>query len=806
MKKVIFEILVDRKNEKGPEVFEHILIVLHKVFDKYSAKDFITKTKQLPTISFEIAKIANKIRFFLICPENYNSFIKNQIFAHFSDVEINEIGDYLSRIPNDKITVGNISLNKGNFYPIKDYQKFNEESGKSIIDTYSSITSSLSRTLTYSVNTIQINFQPIEDNLWKKQPDLIMQVFEDENISSGKVFIKNAYKYFRLGLIPFSLLIKFIGIMIKPDSYKTKFKRIKEEVKVEEKVEIPLEAKNKLSLSGFACSINLISASEDDLESKSIINEIFSTLGIFTGEKYNGFKLNYINKDNENINLVKSRALNNYFVLNTKELASLVHLPTTYVKTPSINWVSARNFEPPANLSIVDLDSVDSDLTPIGKTNFRGTNIDFGIGANDRRRHMYIIGKTGMGKSTLLENMIIDDIKKGRGVAVIDPHGDLAENIIGLIPKNRTNSVIVFDPSDVEWPIAFNMFDGVSKEHRALIASGMVGIFKRIFGDSWGPRLEYILRNTFLSLLEYPNSTLLSVPLMLTSDLYRSRVVSKITDPVVKKFWISEFERMAPNQKIEAVSPILNKVGQFLSSPILRNVLGQQRNSFNLRWAMDNSKIIIVNLSKGKIGEDASALLGSMLVTKFQLDAMSRADIKEKDRKDFYLYVDEFQNFTTDSFSTILSEARKYKLNLVMANQYIDQMTEEVKGAVFGNVGSLISFQVGYNDAFLLKDVFAGEVSENDLINLKNHSIYTKLLINGMPSSIFSANTFPPIKRDEKEFKVRYEKVLSVNREKYCKPRDKVVKNIEDVLGELDSAENVVIKNKEIAKKDKNKK
>lgn len=410
---------------------------------------------------------------------------------------------------------------------------------------------------------------------------------------------------------------------------------------------------------------------------------------------------------------------------------------------------------------------------------------------------MYIIWKTGMWKSTLLENMIVDDIKKWRWVAVVDPHGDLAEWILWLIPKNRTNNVIVFDPSDVEWPIAFNMFDWVKPEHRSLIASWMVWIFKRIFWDSWGPRLEHILRNTIMSLLEYPNTTLLSVPLMLTSEVYRNRVVQKITDPVVRKFWSSEFDRMAPNQKVEAVSPILNKVWQFLSSPILRNVLGQSKNSFDLRWAMDNQKIIIVNLSKWKIWEDASALLWAMMVTKFQLDAMSRADIKESERKDFYLYVDEFQNFATDSFSTILSEARKYKLNLVMANQYIDQMTEEVKWAVFWNVWSLVSFQVGYNDASILKEVFTWDIEETDLMNLKKYSIYSKLLIDGMPSPIFSANTFPPHKVSDEIIKTRYEKVLSVNREKYCRPRDKVVKNINDTMQEIEKAELIWDKKKE---------
>ncbi|MDP5039094.1 MAG: type IV secretion system DNA-binding domain-containing protein, partial [Candidatus Gracilibacteria bacterium] len=428
----------------------------------------------------------------------------------------------------------------------------------------------------------------------------------------------------------------------------------------------------------------------------------------------------------------------------------------------------------------------------------------------DRRRHMYIIGKTGMGKSTLLENMIIDDIKKGRGVAVIDPHGDLSENVIGHIPKSRTNQTIIFDPSDREWPIAFNMLDGVDKELKPLIASGLVSIFKKLFGDSWGPRLEYILRNIILSLIDYPNTTIISIPLMLTSEVYRKKVVDKIKDPVVKKFWTNEFDKMAPNQKVEASGPILNKVGQFLSSPILRNVLGQPKNSFSLRWCMDNQKIIIIKLSKGVIGEDASSLLGAMMVTKFQLDAMSRADIPEKDRKDFYLYVDEFQNFATDSFATILSEARKYKLNLVMANQYIDQMTETVKGAVFGNVGSIASFQVGYHDSTILREVMGGDVSSEDLTNLKKYSIYLKQLIDGMPSKVFSADTFAPYSTNPEAFKIRYDKILSVSREKYSKDRDtvesKINKMLEDISNQEQKAEEYKEKIKQKIQEEKRKK
>ncbi|MDD5770301.1 MAG: TraM recognition domain-containing protein, partial [Candidatus Gracilibacteria bacterium] len=343
----------------------------------------------------------------------------------------------------------------------------------------------------------------------------------------------------------------------------------------------------------------------------------------------------------------------------------------------------------------------------------------------------------------------------------------------------------------------------------SLVASGLVGIFKKIFGESWGPRLEHTLRNTILALLEYPGTTLISIPLMLTSEVYRNKVITKITDPVVKNFWVGEFAKMAPNQKVETAGPILNKVGQFLSSSILRNILGQPKNSFNIRWAMDNKKIIIVNLSKGKIGEDASALLGAMMVTKFQMDAMSRADIKESERKDFYLYVDEFQNFATDSFATILSEARKYKLNLVMANQYIDQMTESVKGAVFGNVGSLISFQVGYHDATIMKEIFGVEVNSEDLTNLKKYTIYLKQLIDGMPSKVFSADTLAPYPITKEAFETRYNKILQVSREKYSISKDiieqKIYKSMKDLEEEDQKHQNHIQELKDKNKLEKRK-
>jgi CxxC-x17-CxxC domain-containing protein len=390
-----------------------------------------------------------------------------------------------------------------------------------------------------------------------------------------------------------------------------------------------------------------------------------------------------------------------------------------------------------------------SDLTLFGETTFRNQHRKFGIKTDDRRRHMYIIGKTGMGKSTILENMIVEDIRAGRGVAVVDPHGELAEKVIQFIPDERLSDVIYFNPSDTDYPIAFNIVEQVDPNHRHLVASGLIGIFQKLWADSWGPRLEYILRNAILAVLDYPGSTLLSVTRMLADKAFRKKVVDKIQDPVVKAFWMKEFAGYADKFASEAVAPIQNKVGQFLSSALIRNIVGQSKSSIDLRQIMDEKKILILNLSKGRIGEDNSQLLGSMMITKLQLAAMSLVEIPEADRPDFYLYVDEFQNFATDSFANILSEARKYRLNLIMGHQYIEQLSEKVKPAVFGNVGTLVVFRVGATDAEELVKEFAPTFTEEDLVNLPKYNFCLKLMIDGIASNPFSARGLMPLRADE---------------------------------------------------------
>ncbi len=405
-----------------------------------------------------------------------------------------------------------------------------------------------------------------------------------------------------------------------------------------------------------------------------------------------------------------------------------------------------------------------NDITFFGLTSFRNARKKFGIKTDDRRRHFYVIGKTGMGKSNMMENMAIQDIQAGRGVAYIDPHGEGAEKILDFVPAKRINDVVYINPSDLDYPIAFNVMEKVDFRYRHLVASGLMGVFKKVWPDVWSARMEYILNNSILALLEYPDATLLGVNRMFADIEYRKRVVDKITDPIVKSFWVTEYARYTQRYEIEATAAIQNKVGQFISNPLIRNIIGQTKSTINMRDIMDKQKILVMNLSKGRIGEDNSKLLGALLITKLQLGAMSRVDIPEEDRKDFYLYVDEFQNFATESFTNILSEARKYRLNLILGHQYITQMEETVRDAVFGNVGTLVVFRVGAEDAEFLEKEFNPEFTAVDLCNLPKYNIYLKLMIDGIAGHPFSAETLPPPILTDVSNK---DKIIKSSQEKY---------------------------------------
>ncbi len=429
-----------------------------------------------------------------------------------------------------------------------------------------------------------------------------------------------------------------------------------------------------------------------------------------------------------------------------------------------------------------------ADICLFAQTEFRGQVRRFGIKTDDRRRHMYVIGKTGMGKTTIMENMVLNDIYAGHGLGLVDPHGDFAEKIINFIPPHRINDVVYINPSDTEYPIGFNILEVKNEEQKHLISAGLMGIFKKIWPDVWSSRMEYILNNTLLALLDTPGTTLLGINRMLSDKAYRRKIVRQIHDPVVKAFWEVEFANYEDRYAKEAVAPIQNKIGQFLSASVIRNMVAQVKSTINIRELMDDQKIVIMNLSKGRIGEDNSRLLGAMLITKIQLAAMERVDTPENERKDFFLFVDEFQNFATPSFANILSEARKYRLSLIMAHQYVMQLDEIVANAVFGNVGTIVTFRVGGADAEVLVKEFTPTFTEEDIVNLPKFHVLMKLMIDGVASQPFSAATLGPVGAPTDSL----EKVIRVSRERYGRLKAEIEEKIARWSGMLPEDESDV--------------
>ena len=470
---------------------------------------------------------------------------------------------------------------------------------------------------------------------------------------------------------------------------------------------------------------------------------------------------------------VKIQSRSKLIPVSYSQAVNFFHIPTKANYSKWLEYTLYRKLPYPTNLSTPDNSDLD-DLTILGKTDYRAEKIEFWIRKEDKLRHVYIVGKTGTGKSTFISNMVKSDMLSGNGLALLDPHGDLVETVLEHIPTERINDVVLFDVADTGYPIGFNLLQYDSEEEKNRIVSWVVSAFYRLFAHSRWPRLEYILRNVLLSVVEYPNATLMHILRILVDDAFRDEVIWYIKDPLVLKFWKNEFLTRQPRQREEAIAPITNKIGQFLSSSIVRNIFGQPNSKLNLRKAMDEGKIILINLSKGQIGEDNAAMIGSLLVTKFQIDAMSRADTGYNQRKDFYLYIDEFQNFATTSFTTILSEARKYKLSLIVANQFTSQLLPEIKDAIFGNIWTIISFTLGHDDASIMSSQFKGLVSENDIISLPRFTAYTKLMIDGISSDPFSMKTMP---LDTPAWSIELrDKILKQSRQRYAQERSSLEK------------------------------
>ncbi|EKD56646.1 MAG: hypothetical protein ACD_58C00131G0021 [uncultured bacterium] len=753
-KYTILHILVPRDNEKSPTAAEQMFASLHGIFHP--------DAKWQEQISFEIISRDKYIHFYAHVPTHFKDFLEGQIYAQYPTVEISEVEDYTDDDFSYLKAVGcELILNKNDAYPIKTFQSFE-------VDPLSAITSVLTKVNDDEQIWIQIIVKPVSDS-WQERGIKFVESIRGGHSSEKKNILLSIIKSF------INFVFELISVAGSSSAEAKPVEKVSE-VKLSGPQEAALKSvEEKIVKLGFSTKMRVALLSPDEYAGKAKTAIVAGVFKQFNTNNLNGFEPTKIVSGREFIKSYQKREFyDDGYVLNIEELASLFHLPTVAVETPSIVWAGSKKGEPPADLPIEG--SADPDeLTIFAKSDFRHLVHRFGIKIRDRRLHMYAVGKTGTGKSTMLENMIIDDIVKGKGVAVVDPHGDLINHVLNFIPNSRVNDVVYFNPADRDWPVGFNVLENVDPDLKNIVASGVVGIFKKIFGESWGPRLEYILRNTILALLDNPDSTMLGIMKILTDKDYRKKIIEHVKDPVIRDFFLNEYEKYDPKFRTEAIAPIQNKVGQFLSSSTIRNIVGQPKSSIDIEKIMNEGKILLLDLSIGRIGEDNSALLGAMMITKIQLAAMRRTNIPEEERRDFFLYVDEFQNFATESFAVILSEARKYRLGLIMTNQFIAQMDEVVAKAIFGNVGSIVSFRVGATDASFLTKEFEPVFEPNDLVNLDNYHVYIKMAINGVTRPAFSAITLSPSKGET----TNIEKIINVSRERYAKPRSFVEEKIQ---------------------------
>lgn len=697
-----------------------------QIFASVLSRPYVSLLRQFlqkpPLYSFEIYLLNQTIYFYVTTTEDHKQLIQSLITSAYPKTSMVETGDPMVEVAkSSSIEAGEMVLNSYSYLPIKTYVDFRD------VDPLSPLLGFLSRQDANTRAAVQIIVTPATFP-WQKG-GFTASTVQTYDPGSG-----------RYSPNPQKILID-----------------------------------RKTSFQGGRALIRLV-VGADGVPTRPILQNLAGTFGNFSLGEGNQFvfkrpilrKKNFLSK-------VKVRQASIFErrnqILNAQELGTIWHPPGILLSgIRNVSWGKTMGGEAPENLptSLNITPEEKLNVNFFAKTEFKNQETIFGIKTADRRRHVYIIGKTGTGKSTLIANMAIDDIRRGRGIGIIDPHGDLSETILDFIPNKRASDVVYLEPFDTERPFALNVLEIKNREHKDLVSSGIISIFYKLYRDSWGPRLEYILRNTILTLLEVPGSTLVDILNLLSDRRYRERVVADLTDPVLRNYWEREFERMSDNLKAEAISPIQNKVGQFVSSRMIRNIIGRPHSTINLEEIMNSGKILILNLSQGKLGEDNAALLGAMVITQIQLAAMNRSFVREEERPDFFLHVDEFQNFATNAFIKILSEARKYRLSLTLANQYIGQLDLPIQKAIFGNVGTPVSFTVGADDARILTNEFAKVYLENDLVSLGKFEIVLRLSIDGMTSSPFSAKTLPlPSLRNENR-----DKIIRLSKERYGRKVD----------------------------------
>lgn len=701
-------IKLPKSNEYTYEKSMAVFSALHEDLKESVFRKFKNISKASRYYSFNIISVKQMIEFVIVVDPSLVSSVKNQILSQYSDAEI------VQRAPFNFKTrfFGDFSFSADSYYPIQTIDKFGDA------DPLASILSSISRsTDPKAIFWVQV----------------IISSQRSKSIQS-----KAASKIDALSRVPEG------GVQLEQN--KMAIKSVTE----------------KLNYKSFKVNLRILSNSEENLET---LKSAFSVFNRIDGNNLVFNSPSLLKKENLLKASNEHKPYGRSISLNTLELATIYHFPNSMMHMPNIVWGKRLNLDTPENLP-VNLRILDNDKQRVnffGKTKYKNQDTVFGIKDEDRLRHMYIIGKTGTGKSTMIENMAIDDIRKGKGVGVLDPHGTTIQHILQFTPKKRVKDVCYFNPADPEYSYPLNILEIDNPNQKELVVSGIISIFHKLYAHSWGPRLEYILRNVLLSLTYVPNATLPDVMKMLLDKKYREKAIKHVKDPFLKQFWLEEFGKMSPSQMQESISPILNKVGQFVTSPLIRKVISYPKSKIKLKDILDGNKIFLCDLSQGKIGEDNATLLGSMIITLIQLNAINRTGTRYEEMNPFYLYVDEFQNFATNSFVKILSEIRKYKLSLTVANQYIDQIDPDVTKAILGNVGTLINFTVGANDAFVLTKEFGIYLKPEDLTAIERHHFVMKMTVDGEMTPPFTGESLPP----PKNLSGHIDKIVENTRRKY---------------------------------------
>lgn len=734
---------IPRTNDKKELSAEQMLESLHGILNpkkSFFKNDYLTQD----CISFEICSIGKKIRFYISAPTSLQAFIEGQIYTHYPDAQISKSEkDYTKRVLEQPIIyTSELTLTDNESLPIKSFPSFE-------IDPLANITATLAKLDQPNEEMwLQIIIRPISD-AWHRKSNKIANRIKSGGGTWTNSGAMNYFSQIIIAPIKPPQQIGSSGVKELSERDKTRITAINE----------------KCRKPGYQTKIRILYAGNNEEIAKQRMQAIIGTFKQFNTTNLNGFQSKYPSFDHSKISLFMDRDFSDKgYILNIEEIASIYHLPHSSIETPNIVWANTKTVEPPNNLPIYSKTNP-KDLSLFGITDFRGTHDMFGILRSDRSHHMYIMGQTETGKSGLLELLTLSDIYYKQGFAILDPHGDYSKNILKYIPKERINDVVYINTADQEYPIALNPLELTDPTSKGQVCSELIGVLKHMFNDTWGPQFEYILRYTILALLDYPNATMLDITKLLSNTQFREKVLANCTDPVVKTFWHTEFANWNEKYSSETIVPILTKIEAFITNPVIRNIIGQPKAAFNIRKLMDEGKILIINLSKGLIGENNASILGLLFVNKIQLAAMSRVDMPNvADRKPFYLYIDEFQDCVTDSFSTILSESRKYGLNLTIANQNISQLPKTLIDTIFGNVGTILSFRTNSEDSRILIKYFEPQFRENDLSQLYNRQFVTSMNINSKKASPFSGSTLniPPIQTD-------YSKsIIENSRQKYA--------------------------------------